>query len=526
MLRAVGPYQLVERLGEGAVGAVYRAERDGHAYIVKVVAMKESDVAARLLERESRAAQRLAHPGCARVIELGRDGDLLYLVREYVPGQTLGAVLAAKGRLPVLEAVDVAARVLEAVGSAHHAGVIHRDLKPENVLCADDGRVLVLDFGIAYLVHPGGNPSISLSAGGAVLGTPEYIAPEQVLGETVDGRADLYAVGVLLYEMLSGRRPLEGASVGELLSAHILREPTPLSVAAPHVPPLLSEAVMRALAKRRDDRFPDAEAFRGALSNLARPPRSTTNRTAVAPPPTRSPAPAPVDVVVAELGTAPLAPPPRAGGGLIDESRPQLPQAPPAARASAPLATRPRRSRALVVLVAGAAAVFAAGGVALLLLGRGPGAPAPPPSSSSSKASDTPVGIELRGVRAALQKGDLARARAQAETLARQRPTDAETFHVLGDVLFQQAEKERALAAYREAVRMNPTVGASQELLANLRATFSDPVHGEAAFRLAEDIGAPARAVIRDAAATTTNGKVKRRAADALAKIDAPEGAK
>ena len=491
MNRSVGPYVLVEPLGEGALGKVYRAERDGRAYVVKIVAVADGDLGARLVEREAKVAARLVdHPGCARVIEVGRTDDSLYLVREYVPGRPLAHILGERRRLPVREAVDIAVAILEAAGAAHRAGVVHRDLKPENVLMADDGRVLVLDFGVAHLTQPAGGGTISLSAGGTVVGTPEYLAPEQALGETIDGRADVYAVGVMLYEMLAGRRPVEGANLGELISAHLLQSPASLRAAAPDVaiPAPVEAAVLRALAKRRDDRFADADAFAAALREAAAG-RAETVKVAAVPVPK-----APV-AAATDPATAPLA-------------RAAPPEPPPLA----PVAAAPPRRRGAVVAVVVGVAAAAAGVLAL----RRPDA-APP-------AVREDIAPAVGAIRAAVRKGDVAGARATAETLARRRPDDAAAFAVLGDVLFAQGDKERALAAYRAAVRMDRSVGASEEVLANLRATFADPVHGDAAFSLAEDIGPPARAIIRDVAVTTTSGKVKRRAADALAKIDGPHG--
>ena len=210
----VGPYQIVSELGRGGMGLVYLAEdtRLGRRVALKVLpAVADGDPGLReRLRREARAAATISHPGVATVYALEEVDDRLFIASEYVPGQTLRALIDG-GPLPPPRALAIAREVARAIGAAHEAGVVHRDLKPENILLTPDGAVKVVDFGIALLEGPA---ATRLTRAGAMLGTPAYMAPEQLLGEPVDARADLYSFGVVLHEMLTGRHPLERSSPG------------------------------------------------------------------------------------------------------------------------------------------------------------------------------------------------------------------------------------------------------------------------------------------------------------------------
>lgn len=303
----------------------------------------------------------------------------------------------------------------------------------------------------------------------------EYASPESALGEPLDARAEVYAVGVRLYELLAGRRPFEGRSRNELVSAHLLKEPPPLR----DVDGALAAVVRKALAKKREERWDSPDAMRTALEGLALP----------EPEPEPEPVPASVSDPDHQLPATSYQPSPPKATVRLDAGLSRPPTV-------AALVTR-KRGR-VVVALAGSAVLLVLGW--LLLRPRRADAPAP-------------------DVAAAVQRGDLRAARAEAERLAKENPRDAGAFASLGHVLFAQGDKERALAAYREAYRIDPAVGASPELLANLRATFADPVHGEAAFRLTETIGGPAEPILSDLAAGTSDARLKRRAADAMGRI-------
>jgi predicted ATPase/class 3 adenylate cyclase len=246
-------YLLVEEIGRGGMGAVHRAidRRTGGPVAVKLlhpVLAADPQYAARL-RREAAVAAALTSPRVVRVTDLGEHEGRPFLVMEYVPGPTLREHLDARGRLPVAEALAVALEVARALAAAHAAGVVHRDLKPENVKLVD-GHVKVLDFGIA---RADGSPG--LTAAGAFLGTPEYGAPEQAQGGG-DARADVYALGVLLYELLSGRRPFPGPGLVALVRQHVSSPVPPLG---PNVPAPVRALVARCLAKEPAGRYQSAD---------------------------------------------------------------------------------------------------------------------------------------------------------------------------------------------------------------------------------------------------------------------------
>ena len=259
----LGVYEIVGPLGAGGMGEVYRGRdtRLDRAVAIKVLRadlIADTD-ARRRFEREARAASALNHPGVVSVFDLGTDGEIDYLVMEYIEGRTLDQVLA-DGVPPVARALDWAVAIADAIAAAHAAGLIHRDLKPGNVMTAADGRIKVLDFGLAKLgasalgaMHD--LTTLSASLPGVLLGTAAYMAPEQIDGRTVDARSDVFALGALLYELLSGRRAFAGASPVETLHAALTRDPVPLASLVPSLPADVDRIVGRCLRKDPQRRF-------------------------------------------------------------------------------------------------------------------------------------------------------------------------------------------------------------------------------------------------------------------------------
>jgi serine/threonine-protein kinase len=269
-------YKLEELLGRGGMGAVYRAS---HLVSEKRVAVKwmlrsASDEHARgRFMREARLAGRIDHPNVVDVYDVGEDGDCGYLVMELLHGESLRARLE-RGPLQVAEAVDLLLPAMRGVAAVHQAGVIHRDLKPDNIfLCAGpDGtprEAKVLDFGISAISAC--DPSDpTLTKEGAILGTPAYMSPEQLQSaRDVDARSDVYSFGVILYEALTGKLPFDAESYPGLVLAIVHAQPKPLTELRPELPRELGALVLRALAKRREDRFPTIESLMTALAAFA-----------------------------------------------------------------------------------------------------------------------------------------------------------------------------------------------------------------------------------------------------------------
>src|SRR5512136_2295410 len=262
----LGPYEIGALIGAGGMGEVYRArdtrlERDVAIKVLPAEFAADPD-RLRRFEHEARAVAALDHPNILAVHDVGDHEGAPYLVAELLEGETLRERLQA-GVLPVRKAVDYALQMARGLAAAHDKGIIHRDLKPENLFVTKDGIVKILDFGLARqaLVAPGEDthsPTLQRETGpGVVLGTVAYMSPEQARGETVDHRSDLFSLGSVLYEMLSGRRAFHGDSSVETLNA-ILKEEPPELPADRQIPPLLDRLVRHCLEKKPEDRFQSA----------------------------------------------------------------------------------------------------------------------------------------------------------------------------------------------------------------------------------------------------------------------------
>ena len=257
--RLGGRYRLEALLATGGMGEVWAA-RDlllDRAVAVKVLggALAGDGRAAERLRREARAAARLEHPSIARVLDLGEQDGRPYLVMELLAGESLAARIDRARAMAPPEAARVVAAVADALEAAHRGGVVHRDVKPGNVFLTSDGEVKVLDFGIASAA---GEAALTT---GEMVGTPAYLAPERVLGHPATPAADIYALGVVLYELLAGRRPFDDGSDIELAMAHVHAQPAPLALAAPSAPPSMVAACKQAMAKDPSARPPSAAAF-------------------------------------------------------------------------------------------------------------------------------------------------------------------------------------------------------------------------------------------------------------------------
>jgi eukaryotic-like serine/threonine-protein kinase len=278
-----GPYQIIAPLGAGGMGEVYRAhdKRIGRDVAIKILPAKFAADADRLrrFAQEARAAGQLNHPNILTIYDIGtapeEQGGAPYLVAELLAGAELRAQLN-EGALPVRRCLDYAQQIASGLTAAHEKGIVHRDLKPENLFVTHDGRVKILDFGLAKLQAQPDEPVDSqaptqrkITDPGTVMGTVGYMAPEQVRGQEADHRADIFAFGMILYEMLSGQRAFNGVSVADVMSAILKEEPPELSAVNAKITPPLEKIVQRCLEKRPERRFHSAHDLGFALEALA-----------------------------------------------------------------------------------------------------------------------------------------------------------------------------------------------------------------------------------------------------------------
>jgi len=249
-----GRYEIVRLLGQGAMGSVYQAKQLGMDRMVALKVIRtdvvETPLAAKRFEQEMRFSARVEHPNTIRVYDFGEHAGQLYLAMEFLVGRSLAALIEAQGRLELPRIVRIAKQMAHALGAAHEMGVVHRDLKPENVMLIENigepDFVKVLDFGIAKSLD---ESNVKVTATGSMVGTPAYMSPEQALGRPVDARSDLYALGIVLYQMVCGKVPFDRPTIGSMILAHATDPPPPLVGEVPDAPPLLSALVMQLLEK-------------------------------------------------------------------------------------------------------------------------------------------------------------------------------------------------------------------------------------------------------------------------------------
>lgn len=266
---AAGAYRIVEVLGQGGFGTVYKAHQASLDRFVAIKVLREDYLnSVRDVERfrrEARAAARLGgHPNIVTIYDYGEDAGLAYLVLEYIDGPTLHTRL--RQPLPTSEVVTVVAGVAGALDYAHSRGLVHRDVKPSNIMLSRDGRVVLTDFGIVKLLDRDDAATLAAPTTGGIIGTPEYMAPEQITNAEIGPAADLYALGVVCYELLVGRVPFTGSPLS-IAHQQVNSRPPVLATFDPRVPPVVERVVQQALAKDPAQRFPTGAAFASALED-------------------------------------------------------------------------------------------------------------------------------------------------------------------------------------------------------------------------------------------------------------------
>lgn len=275
--RLFGDYVLKKKLGEGGMGAVYLGENTAidQRIAIKVLHPESagSDEIIQRFNREARAISRLTHPNTIRVFIFGKTSDpLIYLAMEYVDGKSLRDVIFKEKHLTELRAINIMRQTLHALAEAHDLGVVHRDLKPDNIMLTKfrgvDDFVKVLDFGIAKVQEKDGEEQRKLTQAGVVYGTPEYLSPEQAKGKNIDHRSDLYAMGIILYEMVTGQVPFNGNTPLAILTGHVYQKPAEPSSIRGDLSPGMQQIIMKALEKDANNRYQNAMEFLEDLEKL------------------------------------------------------------------------------------------------------------------------------------------------------------------------------------------------------------------------------------------------------------------
>ena len=431
--RTLARYEIRAPIGRGTVGTVYEAwdpvlARKAAVKIIQLDGTGDHKAEFRdRFRREARAAGGLSHPNIVGIFDYGETDDFVYIVMQHVDGVSLRDMLASGEPLPLPAVRRVMAGLLDGLGHSHEHGVIHRDIKPANVMLARNGQVRIADFGVAHLDDSTGTRT------GTVIGTPAYMAPEQVLSDAVDRRADLYAAGVVLYQMLTGRRPFEGgmASVMNQIVHKVPPRPSEVSTAA--IPPGLNATVLKALAKRPEDRVQSAAEFRDAL-------RTEFGRAGTSAP--QGPA---LDAEGTQVLGAPRHGDAAAHATASDPPKRSQPAEPPA----------PRRSRAPAWAAVGVVAAMLAGGAALWLTSQNhqrfsaTASPAPPQAARPSTATTASDAGTPRTANAPATETTAARTadpyQAVAASLALVLPEDAASAAVQ---FYARAAGQKALAAH------------------------------------------------------------------------------
>ena len=276
MISQLGRYEILGELGHGAMGIVYKA-RD--PLIDRVVAIKTISLGLALDEKEeyeerfyqeAKAAGRLSHPNIVTIFDVGKSGDVAYIAMELLQGRELRDIMNEHRLLPVDQVLDIVAQVAQGLAYAHEHDIVHRDVKPSNIMVVRDGHVKITDFGIARMAS-----SAVRTQTGMVLGSPKYMSPEQVMGKAIDQRSDIFSLGVMLYEMLTGQAPFVGENINAIMYQTMNVVPSPPSKLNSAVPEMLNFIVAKALAKGLEDRYQNAKDFaidlRACRDTLPRP---------------------------------------------------------------------------------------------------------------------------------------------------------------------------------------------------------------------------------------------------------------
>jgi serine/threonine-protein kinase len=545
-----GRYQIVEPIAEGAMGSVYRGERLklGRAVAIKILheALPDELASRQRFEREAKLMARLEHPNCVSVIDFGVHDDKPFLVMELVRGTSLLQVLERENRLEAPRAADIMRQVLSGLAHAHELGIVHRDVKPANIMVGEKTgiglQVRLLDFGLARFT----DTSTKLTTG-IVVGTPNYMAPEQCKGSDIDGRADLYACGVILFEMLTGKKPFTADDPIHVVRKHMTQPPPRLAEMQPTIDfGDFEQVVARALAKEPAGRFQSAQDMTAAIdaalatrkslghavpqvmARASSKPQIATDSGWAVPPSMR-------ETVVGQMDAG--GPTPEARGPEKRKSLPPLPEphlpdtgattpdvTPPLADARGPKPGAPKlpfTRKQMAIAGGGLLGVILL--VAIFSGGRSS-------SSTATPGSDTPVthasgggeGDPVPGIIAQandmLANGERERALSILVKARRDFPQNAQLAFTAGKVYFAKLYWTDGISSFRDAIRLDPSYRNDPELIkAALRGFITTPgVERDLESFLREDIGEPAIPFLEETARDHPNPTIRARATNEL----------
>lgn len=265
-----GRYEIISEIGRGSMGVVYKAHDPNLDLTVALKVLRQdrlsSDAFVKRFLTEAKALGRLDHPNIIRVYNVDEDQGNVYIAMEFIEGESLNEVIQKKRFTPE-EIIEAGSTVADTLDYAHKQGIIHRDIKPSNILIRSDGRLKITDFGIAHIED---SAAPKQTQAGEILGTPAYMSPEQVLSQPVDGRSDIFSLGVILYELSAGKMPFPGQNLAAIFNAITQIEPAPVTAGNPEIPADLSRVIAKCLQKNPDDRFRSGHELLGALKACIR----------------------------------------------------------------------------------------------------------------------------------------------------------------------------------------------------------------------------------------------------------------
>jgi len=271
MVKKYGRYEIIKELGRGSMGIVYLGHDPQIDRLVAIKVLRQDRVTSEAFVtrflKEARAIGRLSHPNIVAVYDVGEDQGTIYLTMEYIEGRSLAEIIKEK-KVNVHELKEWTIQIADALNYAHNKGIVHRDIKPSNIIVQKDGHIKITDFGIAHIEDPN---ALQQTQAGEILGTPAYMSPEQVLGEKVDGRSDLFSLGIILYEALTQKKPFKGDTLTAIFKEIIQTTPISPDKISKDVSPELAQIIMKCLAKDPKERFQTGAELAEALKKLSKP---------------------------------------------------------------------------------------------------------------------------------------------------------------------------------------------------------------------------------------------------------------